>query len=143
MKSINTFLNLFNIKFMKSTNTTKIIHSHAIMNFYLACKNLPALTIIDYAFSKDEKLRLNIKDKYEKSPVCNMLDFFIELDLTSRETVIRWIMENYKGVDVANIARYYIKDESEVTNRLNCLFQEKPSLKVLPTKCKKEDNFLG
>ena len=119
MKLLNYFLNIFNIKFMKSSTTMQIIQTHSIMNFILAFKNLPPGHILRQVFGHDKKLLNHISDKVGETDG-TIIGLMVILDKTSQEKIIRWVMENYKGIDVANVARYYCKEEDSL-NRLDCL----------------------
>ena len=121
MEFLNYFLNLFNIKFMKSSTTMKIIQSHAIMNFILAFENLPTGHILRQVFGHDEKLLNHIVIKVEGTDG-SIISLMKKLDATSRESIIRWVMENYKGIDVTNVAAYYC-DPKDKSKRLDCLVE--------------------
>ena len=121
MKYLNFYLSLFNIKKMKSSTTMQIIQSHSIMNFILAFKNLPPGYILRQVFGHDEKLLNHISDKVGETDG-TIIGLMVILDKTSQEKIIRWVMENYKGIDVANVAAYYC-DPKDKSKRLDCLVE--------------------
>ena len=108
---------------MKSSTTMQIIQSHAIMNFIYAFWNLPPGYILAQVFGDVPEDLTHITDKLLENGDGSIFTLMGSLDERKREKIIRWVMETHKGIDVANVARYYCKEE-DCLKRLDSLTKE-------------------
>ena len=92
---------------VSTSETTSIFQVHAVMNFFFADHNISKYNLIRQAFPD-----IDIRDVHhleEKLEECNhsLFRFIEKIDEEKRGVLIRYIMDNYNGVSIESIKKYY------------------------------------
>lgn len=87
-----------------------LVKIHAMLNFMFALKNVSFYKFRDELWGGNV-LICNDMDMLFMNKNYDLLEFMFALDEEDRGKVMRWILENYEGVKMENVKKYYLTDK--------------------------------